>query len=472
MMIAVGDTFPSFKALQAAWFTLNHVLSKKYRTLENRPTRCFSANCFSAPVSNWKNVESVCQCHIYARPVKGCNEHLTGEWKIYSFHGIHSCNDNESKRQRYYKSSILDSVSPSLEGYVPSRKKSSGGGQQVRDMAQRSCGLNLKISQSFNVVAAKSQDRVEVHIGQYFFLTSYFQHLKRADPDGTFLFQVQEPQWLIDCQQFRRCYVAFSFAKHAWDIGSIRVITSDGTFTKSGVFNHIVLLAVTHDGNNELVLLAYAICDVENEDNWTWFGEQIAQNFERAKAIVADYDKGIQSCAFQAIVSRMGTKFSRCVRHMIANARDHGVKHKIPDVVTDAVYELAKCRTREAYQKCFLKLRDIDEDVALWFDERKDQFASYLFLEEEKPRYGKQLNNAAEQMNSVIRDPRHQPILDLLVGLSRWIIRKSFERREMSKKWIKLGCRLTEFAQAHHIKCMEFAMQRPVFVTHHECQLE
>jgi hypothetical protein len=56
--------------------------------------------------------------------------------------------------------------------------------------------------------------------------------------------------------------------------------------------------------------------------------------------------------------------------------------------------------------------------------------------------YRKQLteNNAAEQMNSVIQDIRHQPILDLLVGLSRWRIGKSFERREMSKKWIELGC--------------------------------
>jgi hypothetical protein len=75
-----------------------------------------------------------------------------------------------------------------------------------------------------------------------------------------------------------------------------------------------------------------------------------------------------------------------------------------------------------------------------------------LFLNEGKPRYRKQLNNAAEQMNSVIRDLRHQPILDIFVGLSRWIIGKSFERREMSKKWIELGYRLTEFAQAHHIK--------------------
>jgi hypothetical protein len=49
--------------------------------------------------------------------VKGHNDCLTGEWKIHSFHGIHSCNDIESKQQRYYKSSILDYVSPSLEVY-------------------------------------------------------------------------------------------------------------------------------------------------------------------------------------------------------------------------------------------------------------------------------------------------------------------------------------------------------------------
>jgi hypothetical protein len=79
--------------------------------------------------------------------------------------------------------------------------------------------------------------------------------------------------------------------------------------------------------------------------------------------------------------------------------------------------------------------------------------------------YGKQLavNNAADQINSVIQDLRHQPIL--LFWSLQMTIGNSFERREMSKKWIELGCRLTECAQAHHIKCMEFAMQRPVFVT-------
>jgi hypothetical protein len=80
----------------------------------------------------------------------------------------------------------------------------------------------------------------------------------------------------------------------------------------------------------------------------------------------------------------------------------------------------------------------------------------------------RKLREAAQQMNSIIQHLRHQPILDLLVGLSRWTIGKSFEGREMFKKWFEMRYRLTEFELVHHIKCMEFAMQRPVSVTHHE----
>jgi hypothetical protein len=37
MRIAVKDIFPSFKALQAAWFSHKHVLNKRYGTLEATP---------------------------------------------------------------------------------------------------------------------------------------------------------------------------------------------------------------------------------------------------------------------------------------------------------------------------------------------------------------------------------------------------------------------------------------------------
>lgn len=216
--------------------------------------------------------------------------------------------------------------------------------------------------------------------------------------------------------QFTRCYVSFSFAKYAWNVGSTRVITIDGTFTTSHVFNHVILLAVTYDRNNQMLLLAYAICNVENESNWTWFGEQLARDFEGATAFLADFDKEIQSNAFQSIVNDLGAKFVRCVRHMLGNARDHGVKHRIPESVATAVHTLAKCRTEQAYKTCLHSLCGLDEEMAAWFHDRKEQFATYIFLQYGKARYGKLLNNAAKQMNSAIEDLWQQPILSFLLG--------------------------------------------------------
>jgi hypothetical protein len=70
-----------------------------------------------------KNVDSICQSHIYARPVQSKNKILTGEWRIITFNGVHTCSNNQNKQQRQYKYSLLDSISPPLAGYLPNRKK-------------------------------------------------------------------------------------------------------------------------------------------------------------------------------------------------------------------------------------------------------------------------------------------------------------------------------------------------------------
>jgi len=64
-----------------------------------------------------------------------------------------------------------------------------GAAQQVRDIACKSCGKQLKATQAYKAVTAKCQDGVEGHIGQHFFLSSYFEHLQKADPDGTFILE-------------------------------------------------------------------------------------------------------------------------------------------------------------------------------------------------------------------------------------------------------------------------------------------
>ena len=50
-------------------------------------------------------------------------------------------------------------------------------------------------------------------------------------------------------------------------VRSVINLFMDGTHTKLDDFKHIILIAVTYDGNNEIVILAYAVVDVENKDN-------------------------------------------------------------------------------------------------------------------------------------------------------------------------------------------------------------
>ena len=112
-----------------------------------------------------------------------------------------------------------------------------------------------------------------------------------------------------------------SQSKHFWNEAKIKMVVCDGTFTTSGVFKHTILLAVTFDGNNEIIILAVGICDIENADNWVWFQEHLQQDFPGFEVFMSDADKGITSDNFSQSQADAGAVNSRCVRHMTENCK-------------------------------------------------------------------------------------------------------------------------------------------------------
>lgn len=48
------------------------------------------------------------------------------------------------------------------------------------------------------------------------------------------------------------------------------MIGLDGCFLK-GYYGGQLLSAVGQDANNQIFVIAYAVVDVENKDNWMWF---------------------------------------------------------------------------------------------------------------------------------------------------------------------------------------------------------
>ena len=199
--------------------------------------------------------------------------------------------------------------------------------------------------------------------------------------------------------------------KEFWRQSCIRFVTIDGTFTKLNDFKHTIMLAVTYDANNNLVVLAMGICDVENEPNWVWFQEHLQRDFEGFTLIMSDADKGITSEGFSQSLSQYDEDAvtSRCVRHLSENLRE-AFPYQLNETHKLMILSLAKSRTEEVYQERLGKIAAIHHEWGEWLDARKEQFVTKFFLDKGIPRWGKVTSNGVENMNSSFLGIRERPI--------------------------------------------------------------
>jgi hypothetical protein len=131
--------------------------------------------------------------------------------------------------------------------------------KQYQQVAKTTTGLNVKKGQANSAVHSKSNSTLEAQLGQYFFLPSLIETYRKEDPSGTYLIEYTNCAWDSSLKQFDRAYFACGFSKHFWKNAKMPIYFCDGTFTKLKGFKHILLIATTFDGNNEIVVLAFAM---------------------------------------------------------------------------------------------------------------------------------------------------------------------------------------------------------------------
>ena len=212
-------------------------------------------------------------------------------------------------------------LSEAVEMYQPTSNRE-GNAKQLATIAKTSTGIDLGRTQAYRSIHERSQDNIHAQIGQYMLLPDLFRMLQEQDPLGTHVLESTECSWDSDKQQFQRCYIALSFMKHFWQKSCIRMIVIDGTHTKLPDFRHIILVAVTYDANNEIVILSFAVVDVENKDNWVWFQNKLQEDYPGFDCLMCDADKGITSHDFQLSQEEVEALTSRCARHLAENCRE------------------------------------------------------------------------------------------------------------------------------------------------------
>jgi hypothetical protein len=272
------------ESVKSQWLRFNIDHGHDVHTAQSmlKPKARFFSVCYTAPTVGWKNANG-CRAHVKAVGDSPDEMYIT------SMDFTHTCNQ-EKQRKRNYFTRDISNMSDAIKVW---ELASSGNAKQFSKIAKTATGVTLKKGQASRAVKEKSHDLVEVHIDQYFWLPSVFSAYAEADPEGTYVLESTPCMWNPELKQFTRAYICLSIAKHFWEHAVIRMAVNDDTFTHSACFKHIILICTTYDPNNQLVILAVAIVDCENADNWIWFKEHLEVNFPGITVWMSDADKGI-----------------------------------------------------------------------------------------------------------------------------------------------------------------------------------
>ena len=150
--------------------------------------------------------------------------------------------------------------------------------------------------------------------------------------------------------QFKRIFVCPSPSRQSFQFCR-QLVALDGTFIKSS-FIQTLLLAVSIDANNEIVLLAWAVVESENDSSWTYFLYHLKTAIPNINTVnctvISDRDKGLSTATDQTIPN---AHRAHCCKHLADNVQTaYGMAAK------KIFWEIARADTVEKMEGMYIYL--------------------------------------------------------------------------------------------------------------------
>ncbi|KAG7563172.1 Transposase MuDR plant [Arabidopsis suecica] len=241
-------------------------------------------------------------------------------------------------------------------------------------------------------------------------------------------------------QRFYRLYICFQAQRDSWKQTCRPVIGIDGAFLKWDIKGHL-LAAVGRDGDNRIVPIAWAVVEIENDDNWDWFLRQISASLGLCQmsdlAILSDKQSGLVK-AIHTILPQ--AEHRKCSKHIMDNwKRD---SHDIE--LQRLFWKIARSYTIEEFNNHMEDLKKYNRQAHTSLQLTSPMTWSRAFF-----RTGTccndNLNNLSESFNRTIRQARRKPLLDLLEDIRRQCMVRTAKRYIIADK---LQTRFTPRAHA------------------------
>ncbi|RYQ82968.1 hypothetical protein Ahy_B10g101577 [Arachis hypogaea] len=189
------------------------------------------------------------------------------------------------------------------------------------------------------------------------------------------------------------------------------IVQVDGTHLY-GKYKGCLLVAVSQDGNNNIVPIAFAIVEGETSDAWHFFLSNLRQHVVTRDGVglISDRHESINSA-----VERSNGAWSPprafhmfCIRHIKSNFLR---KFKAP-YLQKLVVNIGYSRMVREYDVRYQRLRDRGEAYTNWLDRIPRE--QYALAFDGGYRWGHMTTNLVECINSVLKGARNLPITALV----------------------------------------------------------
>ncbi|XP_031392056.1 uncharacterized protein LOC116204115 [Punica granatum] len=389
--IELGMEFPNLKVFRNAVRDYNISRGREVRFKKNESTRV-RAKC----------VEKECKWVILCSLNKKNNT-----YQVKTFGSEHTC-----CRKLQNKLATREWVASKLVPRV--RFQPSMTGQEAYDYLMHSYRVKVGDAMIYRALCIAHKTCQGSENEQYAKLRDYCNELLKSNPGSSVGLNVAPVS-----HHFQRMYVCLEACKTGFLSCGRPLIGLDGCFLK-GYFGGQLLSAVAQDGNNAFYVIAYAIVDVENKENWRWFlinlvddlGDPVLNGF----SFMSDMQKGLDA-ALKEICPGVQHRF--CARHIWANFNKNWPGKELKD----AFWACARAATEQQFQLRMDHLKTISLEGWLWLSKLPpDRWTRSAF-----DTYSKNdslTNNMCEQFNSEIMKVRNKPIITMVEGIRMYIMKK------------------------------------------------
>ncbi|XP_074319857.1 uncharacterized protein LOC141656735 [Silene latifolia] len=238
-----------------------------------------------------------------------------------------------------------------------------------------------------------------------------------------------------DDSSFHRLFVSFHASLYGFQQGCRPLLFLDSIALKSK-YQGTLLAANAADGNDGVFPVAFAVVDVETDENWRWFLLQLKSAMSTPGSItfVADKEKGLKESIAEIFE---GSFHSYCLRYLTEQLlRDlkGQFSHEVKCILVEDFYAAANAPTQEGFDRYVESIKSISLEAYNWvMGSEPEHWANAYFT---GARYNHLVSNFGEIFYSWASEAHELPITQMVDVIRAKIMELIYTRRSESKEWL------------------------------------